>query len=144
VLGSDAENPALLSPCEWADVFFDQSRQVRQGEPKNGVWHVEFAREGEYELTLRRWPAEAQTAISAGVSAFKAADGMYSAGVALPIVKARLKVADVDESLSVGASDTAVTFRARLKAGPAELKTWFYGSDGRELCGAYYVEVRRR
>src|SRR5262249_50271320 len=32
VLGSETENPALLSACEWADVFLDQMAQVRRGE----------------------------------------------------------------------------------------------------------------
>jgi hypothetical protein len=125
-------------------VFLDQSRQVRQGENKNGVWHVELDRDGEYEFTLRRWPEEAHAAVVAGLPPFKAADGMYPAGVALPIAKARLKIAGVDESLAVGSGDMAIRFRASLKAGPAELQTWFYASDGRELCGAYYVDVRRR
>ena len=30
-VGSDAEDPILLSACDWQDVFLDQSRQVRQG-----------------------------------------------------------------------------------------------------------------
>ena len=50
VLGSDAENPALLSPCEWADVFLDQMAQVRRGERKNGIWHVEFERRGNLRI----------------------------------------------------------------------------------------------
>ncbi|HYF00223.1 MAG TPA: arylsulfatase, partial [Planctomycetota bacterium] len=29
VIGSDAENPMLLTACEWLDVFVDQQRQVR-------------------------------------------------------------------------------------------------------------------
>ena len=57
-IGHDAEPLSLLSPCEWRDVFLDQGAQVRRGERKNGVWHLEVARAGEYEFELRRWPRE--------------------------------------------------------------------------------------
>jgi hypothetical protein len=144
VLGAENQNPTLLSPCEWADVFLDQSRQVRQGERKNGVWHVEIDRDGEYEFVLRRWPVEAEAALSAGLPPYQGVDGIYPAGVALPIAKARMKIADFDQSLSVQPDETGVTFIAPLKASSAQLQTWFYAADGQELCGAYYIDVRRK
>jgi len=39
--------------------------------------------------------------------------------------------------------DRAVTFDVRLPTGAAELPTWFCDSDGRDICGAPYVEVLR-
>jgi arylsulfatase len=143
VIGSDAETRTLLSPCEWADVFLDQSAQVRRGESKNGVWHLEIEREGEYEFVLRRWPEEANTAITAATPPYQGADGVFPAGVALPIAKARIKVQGHDETSPVAPDDKAVAFTARLQSGPAELQTWFYDAEGKELCGAYYVVVKR-
>jgi arylsulfatase len=144
ILGSEAENPSLLSPCEWADVFLDQMAQVRRGERKNGVWHVELEREGTYEITLRRWPEEADTPITAGTPEFRVTDGVLPAGAALPIAKARVKIGSVDVSAPVGAGDKAVTFQVMLHRGPAELQTWFYDDQGQEICGAYFVRVLRR
>ncbi len=144
IVGSDAENPSLLSPCEWQDVFFDQSAQVRRGEPRNGAWNLEVDRDGEYEVTLRRWPAEADAPIAAGLPAVKIADGEHPAGKALPIAKARLAIAGLDETRAVGKEDKAVTFALALKAGPARLQTGFLDDAGKELCGAYYVTVRRK
>jgi hypothetical protein len=141
-LGNGSENPTLLSACEWSDVFLDQMAQVRRGEHKNGVWHVEVERDGQYELTLRRWPKEADTAISAGTPEFQGVDGRYPAGVALPIVEARMKLGASDQSIAVGPKDKAVTFTVALKRGPTELQTWFYDKGGLELCGAYFVYVR--
>jgi arylsulfatase len=143
-IGSEAQNPTLLSPCDWQDVFLDQSRQVRAGEAKNGEWGLLVERDGDYEISLRRWPVEADAAIADGLPPYKAVDGQYPAGKALPIAKARLKIGGVDESRSVAKEDKAVTFTAPLKAGPAQLRTWFLDSDGKELCGAYYVYVRRK
>lgn len=39
--------------------------------------------------------------------------------------------------------DKAATFTVELTAGKTHLMTWFYDADGRELCGAFYVDVRR-
>ena len=101
-------------------------------------------RDGDYEFSLRRWPIEADAAIADGLPPYKAVDGQYPAGKSLPITKARLKIGGVDESRSVAKEDKAVRFTAPLKAGPAQLRTWFMDGDGKELCGAYYVYVRRK
>jgi len=142
-LGSDAENAVLLSPCDWQDVFLDQSGQVRRGERKNGLWNVMIERDGEFEISLRRWPVEADAPISAGLPEYRAADGVYAAGVALPIQKARLAIGPFDASRPVVENDKDVTFRVSLKAGRTQLQTWFYDAQDQELCGAYYVYVRR-
>jgi arylsulfatase len=144
VLGDAAENPTHLSPCEWADEFLDQMAQVRRGETKNGVWHVELARAGIYHFTLRRWPAEANAALAAGTPRYEAADGVLPAGTALPIASARLKIADQEQAKVVSPDDKAVTFTLDLAAGPAQLQTWFKDAAGNELCGAYFVEVARQ
>lgn len=144
VVGSDAENPAVLSPADWQDVFIDQSRQVRLGEPKSGPWGILVDRDGNYEIALRRWPEEANLSIRAGVPATKVTDGQYVEGKALPVARARLKVGEIDETRAVGEGDTAAVFGVRLKAGPAQLQTWFLDEAGTSLCGAYSVTVRRK
>jgi arylsulfatase len=143
-VGSDAENPTLLSPCEWQDVFLDQSRQVRLGEPKNGAWNVVVDRDGTYAIELRRWPREADAPLAAGLPALQVTDGQLVAGKALPVAKARLKVADVDRAEDVGKDAKAVTFTVPLRAGRTRLQTWFADAAGRDLCGAYYVYVERK
>jgi arylsulfatase A-like enzyme len=144
VIGSDAENPLLLSPADWEDSFLDQGAQVRAGLRRNGAWNVEVAKAGEYEITLRRWPAEADTAIRAGRPVVKHADGRFPAGVALPVASARLTVGRFDATRPVGDGDRAVTFAVELPAGRTKLRTWFLDADGEEIAGAYYVTVRRK
>ncbi len=53
----------------------------------------------------------------------------------------RMKIGRVDLSKPVWAGDTAATFRVDLPRGKAELRTWFYDAEGKELCGAFYVEA---
>lgn len=143
VIGNDAENPSMLSPTEWEDVFFDQGAQVRDGTRRNGVWNIEVDRAGQYEFELRRWPREADAPIAAGVPEFKHPDGSYPAGVALPIVQARLKVASFDGQIQVGAQDKFIRFGVSLPKGRTRLQTWFYDPSGDAICGAYYVYVKR-
>ena len=144
VLGSEFENPTQLSPADWEDAFLDQGSQVRSGLRQNGPWNVVIARPGNYEIELRRWAREADAALGAGLAAQPHADGEFPAGVALPIAKARLKIADFDQSRNVAATDKAVTFTVNLKAGRTRLQTWFYDASGKDICGAYYVYVKRK
>jgi hypothetical protein len=144
ILGADAENPSQLSPSDWQDSFLDQGKQVRDGLRRNGVWNVVVDRAGTYEFELRRWPRETGAAISAGLPAHKHTDGKFPPGIALPIAKARVKIGSVDESCAVSGDAQDVTFKAELPAGRTKLQSWFYDADGHELCGAYYVYVKRK
>jgi hypothetical protein len=141
-VGSEHENPSLLTPCDWRDVFFDQQAQVRK-QKKNGAWTVFVERDGEYEISLRRWPIEADAPITAAMPEFHGVDGVFGAGNALPVARAELKIGDVQQMKSVAGNDKAVTFKLDLKRGRTEVQTWFRDAAGQEIAGAYYVYVRR-
>ena len=143
VIGSDQENPTLLSACEWFDVFVDQQRQVRRGVRKNGVWHIEVAAAGQYQFELRRWPREANLSLTSGLPEIQVTDGVFEAGVALPIASARLRVGDETHTAATEAHDNAVTIRKHLPAGHMSIQTWFLDDRGEEICGAYYLYVEK-
>jgi arylsulfatase A-like enzyme len=162
-IGSDKENPACLTSMDWFApglVPCSQPVDIRSGRPEdvkegslpmgrpapmmNGPWNVLVDRDGDYEIALRRWPEEADAAIAAGLPPYQGADGTFPAGRALPIGKARLAIGDADQSMPVGPDDKAAAFTVKLKAGPAQLQTWFYDAAGKELCGAFYTYVRRK
>jgi len=143
-IGTKAEDPMQLSPADWEDSFLDQGAQIRAGLRRNGAWNLNVARSGIYEIELRRWAREVNAPLAAGLPPQPNHDGEFSAGVALPIAKARLKVGGFDESRTVSASNVAATFAVKLKPGPTNLRTWFYDADGAEICGAYYVYVHKR
>lgn len=144
IIGSDAENPCLLSPADWQDSFLDQGRQVREGLARNGAWNVIVDRAGIYEFELRRWPREADAPMAAGLPAHRHSDGEFPPGVALPVAKVRMKIGAFEAEQNVPSGAKQVTFAAKLRAGRTQLQTWFYGDNRRELCGAYYVYVNRR
>jgi hypothetical protein len=48
----------------------------------------------------------------------------------------------MDEAITVHKEDCAVKFQTQLKAGKADLQTWFVDTQG-ESRGAYYVYAKR-
>lgn len=143
IIGHDAENPMMLTACEWLDVFMDQQGQIRRGVEKNGWWELVVAEAGTYEFELRRWPREADTAIASGMPALELTTGSAAAGVVLPIKSARIQVGRAFQSAPVKVSDKSVSFRFDLEAGPTRLYTWFESRPRVGLAGAYYVYVER-
>ena len=131
IIGSDQENPARLTCFDWHTTTPWNQGHIRSGAAINSFWAVEIAREGEYEFALRRWPAELDKPITAPAG-----------GKAVRATKARLKIADVDVTEDIPAGASAVTFRVKLKAGPARLQTWLLDAAGKGR-GAYYVHAKR-
>ncbi|MHC4995297.1 MAG: sulfatase-like hydrolase/transferase, partial [Planctomycetota bacterium] len=144
VIGHDAENPMMLTGCEWLDVFVDQQRQILRGTLKNGYWELEVAQAGEYELELRRWPRESGLALAEGTPAGDYRAGPKPAGRALPIEGATILIDGQRMSKKAAPNAKAVRFTVRLDAGPARLHTWFNDDIGEGMLGAYYVYVNRK
>lgn len=142
-IGSDHENPTLLSPTEWADSFLDQGTQIRRGERRNGLWHVMVEKSGNYSFSLRRWARDVDTPMRAGLPPHDGEDGDYPAGAALPIAKARLAISGRDLSIPVNADDREARFIVALGEGRTTMQTWFYDEADEEISGAYYVYVER-
>jgi arylsulfatase len=143
IIGSEKENPMMLSACEWKDVFVDQQKQVRIGVRKNSYWHLQVERAGTYQFELRRWPRESGLALGEACPAAELTDGFLEEGLALPIAQARLMIERRQHTQAVEPGDTGATFTLQLDAGPTLLHTWFYDASGQPLCGAYYVYVSR-
>jgi len=143
IIGSDQENPQMLTACEWLDVFVDQQIQVRRGVKKNGVWHLDVAQAGEYEFELRRWPRESGLRLTEACPQEKMTDGTYVAGQAFPIVEARFQIGDFDTMRFPERDGQSFRIKTKLQPGPVELQTWLLDHDDTEICGAYYVYIRR-
>ena len=141
VIGSDRANPTALNPHDWIGQpheLFDQS-QVRRGRygPANleyqGHWMIEIARDGRYEIEFRRWPRELNRPITAGIEG----------GTALPATRAKLKIANGEQSRPISEDSVAVTFSVDLQAGPATLEGRFIDERTGTWRSPFYVYVRR-
>jgi len=130
IIGSDKENPTRLTSHDWHGSGANRTwnhRQLRSGPIANGFWAVDIARDATYEFTLRRWPNEQDSSISEKF---------------LKVTKARIKLGEVDQTQAVAAGAKEVTFKLKLKAGPAKLQTWFMDAKDKSA-GAYFVYAKR-
>lgn len=122
---------------------------IRKAEAKpthTGFWAVQVVTEGEYEVELRRWPREADRAITAALDAGKPVPGLSAfretPGKPFAAVKAELKLGGQTLTVPVKPGDKGATFRLRLKPGRDELWTRFIDVRGKHI-GAYYAYVRK-
>ncbi len=143
IIGNDAENPMLLTACEWLDVFVDQQRQIRRADRKNGTWHLTVDRAGTYRMELRRWPRESGLSLQASVPETQVVDGTFVKGESLPIDSATVQIGDITKTLQPDESLSFFATTVDLEPGPIELTATFLDDNGNEICGAYYVYVAR-
>jgi arylsulfatase len=136
-LGAEQANPVQLTSSDWEAVWADNSGHIDRGAggPRGGPWNVFVEREGEYEISLRRWPPD----LDLPLAATRGKDGK-----ALPIRAARLAIGDQSLSLKSDANAKVAVFHARLPRGKTQLRAWFQDETGHDLCGAYYATVTRQ
>jgi len=131
IVGSEHENPSMLTSHDWHAHGPWNQEQIRQGQRQNSFWAIEIASEGDYEISLRRWPRQVKLPITAAPPGAKAINA----------TTARLKVADFDQTKPIPQNAAEITFTAHLKQGSTKLQTWFTDNQGGSR-GAYYVYVR--
>jgi hypothetical protein len=147
VVGSEYENPVLLTCHCWRTPCKEKSynqKHVREGIAINDAyWPIEVASDGRYRIELRRWPREADVAISGSVPVLSEpfCDPLPE-GKAYAITQARLAVQGIDKTIQVGKADKGAVFEVLLKKGKTRLQTWFT-FDGDQTIGAYYVYVEK-
>ena len=145
-IGSERENPVALSSSDWQDIYCDNVNSVLKGEGgrQGGQWRVLVERDGVYEISLRRWPAERDLPLTAPCPEKKMTAGLLAAGAAMPIAGAKITIAGQALSSKTAAGDKAVVFRVKLKRGTkTDFHAWFQDAAGNDVCGAYYAYVRR-
>jgi hypothetical protein len=134
VIGSDQSPIVSLSSHDW---LIDKLPPWNQTHIKNGdvaeesFWAIEVERDGDNEISLRRWPVEADKGIN---------DGTY--GKAFNYKQARMRIGDVDETKEIPAGAKEVTFKVSLKKGVTHLSPVFIGPD--LTATPYYAYVTHR
>ena len=123
-LGSQAEPNVLLTCHDWhateGEVPWNQGK-IRSDLSSNGFWAVDVMQPGKYEITLRVRPTGVKYKFKSG--------------------KARIKVGEQEQQVSIEEGQDAITMSIDLPAGPALLQTWI--SEGKKVRGAYYVDVNQ-
>ncbi len=145
--------PRTVLTCQgWHGPKAPYSQQhVRAAVETNGFWALRAARNGVYEITLRRWPEELDRSFGAKVEPAELDRQKHDTNFrlyglpsrAIRPTAARLKAGDFDETKKISPHDKSVTFEVKLRAGNVNLRTWLTDVDGTSR-GAYYVYVRRK
>ncbi len=151
-LGHSGENPARLTSHDWittGSTPWNQShiRRGLNGAANTGFWNVKVVEDGEYEVRLRRWPAEADLAIAAPLKPGPAVPGTRAfrttPGKQLALTTATLQIGDVSATAKVEPGAKEVRMRVKLKAGATRLTASFQTASG-EVFGAYYAYVEKK
>ncbi|HAT19893.1 MAG TPA: N-acetylgalactosamine-4-sulfatase, partial [Verrucomicrobiales bacterium] len=111
-----------------------------------GHWAVKVVKKGKYSFELRRWPAEANKPINAGLPALPDVPGSSKAFSAIPgkafaFRTATLRINGKDIiSAPLEGEETSIKLTADLTVGSHRLAPVFKTAAGSEL-GAYYLIV---
>ncbi|MBK1880171.1 arylsulfatase [Pelagicoccus mobilis] len=135
-VGADASNPAVLNSHDWTTVGFWHQNHIRdpfkqKAEPF-GSWVMDVTKSGWYQISVRRWAAEADVAITEAY-----------VGQAVEAATASLEIQGKTLKAKVAPGAKEVTFRVKLKKGPAELKATFYNSQKEATVSPFYAYVLR-
>jgi arylsulfatase B len=147
IVGAKAENPTRLTAHDWltdgGNPPWHQSG-IRKGQQGNGEWAIKIEHDGNYRITLRRWPASVDIPISADLAAGAPVQGAKAyretPGKGLDAKHAGIKIAGIEEQKPVGASDHGVSFDVSLKKGETNLNGYFVLNDGKTI-GSYYAYI---
>jgi arylsulfatase A-like enzyme len=147
-LGAKQQPVVELTSGDWENIYADNTGYVREavGGPTGGTWHVKVEETGEYEFTLRRWPEQTKAALGDRYEPSDKSPGNKAkvTTVGFPtIARGTVEVAGVRPSAPADPKATGVTIRVRLPAGRTRLKAWFSDAAGTDLCGAFFVTVRK-
>jgi arylsulfatase len=147
-IGAPQQPVVELTSGDWEGIYADNTGYVREavGGPTGGHWHLQVEQAGEYEFTLRRWPARTKAALGDRYepSATSPPNKPRVETVGFPMIaRAKLEIAGVQAEVAANPKSTGATIRATLPAGRERLKAWFADADGKDLCGAFFVTVRK-
>jgi arylsulfatase len=147
-IGAPQQPVVELTSGDWEGIYADNTGYVREavGGPTGGHWHINVESAGEYEFTLRRWPERTKAALGEKYepSSLSPSNKPNVQTVGFPtIARAKIEIVGIRRSETAFSTATAATIRVRLPAGRTTLKAWFADTAGKDLCGAFFVTVRK-
>lgn len=148
IIGDSVANPVSLSCHDWHTEKNSPWNQglIRNGYSDRGYWTLKVAEGGTYRIRLRRWPEEIHKPLNAALPARPAIYGTTVSrgpeGKALDIIRAGIKIQNIDLSTDIDDSKEFVEFEVILEKGEASLVSYFILASG-ETIGSYYVNIKK-
>jgi hypothetical protein len=138
--------PATLTPLSARPVRGEAlvtQRHVRSGQPSFSEWTIRIAKPARLHIEARRWPAEADAPLAAGLPAFRGEFASQPKGVPLPIASLRVRVAGAETTIPAQPAAKTIAATLDVPAGEHTLTARFLDAGGNELTDAYYVTIQR-
>ena len=129
MIGSAHQNPTILTGQDLMGKTGWSQSLVSVGADKPSYWSVEVEKDGNYEVSIRRWPAEADKAIN---------DKYISPRPAYDCKTARLDIGGNFYEQAIVDGATEVTFKVKLKKGLTKMDGKFVDAKGKQW-GAFYA-----
>jgi hypothetical protein len=147
-VGSEKENPSRISAHDMLTGKFGHiwhQYGAATASPATGRWKIEFVEDGEYSITLRRFPRECGLSINATFPKQEPQielDRVFPASVKSDFNKAYLYVANIAKSLKIEDGQAEVTFTGKIPAGKYDMEAQLIDKDNR-VHPAYYVYIEK-
>ncbi len=147
-VGSPNENPSRISAH---DMFTGKFGHVwhqygaASASQATGRWKIEFVEDGEYSISLRRFPRESGLEINATFPEQEPQielERVFPASVKSDFETAYLYVANIAQSVKIEAGQSEVNFIATIPAGKYDMEAQLIDKDGR-VHPAYYVYIEK-
>jgi arylsulfatase A-like enzyme len=147
-VGSSKENPSRISAHDLHTGkhggSWHQSGAAKAVQA-SGIWKIEFVEDGEYTISLRRFPRESGLGINV---VFPAAEETIEKNSPMPAsVKndfdmAYLYVANVEGNVKIKPGQEEVTFKGKIPAGKYDMEAQLIDKEGR-VHPAYYIYIEK-
>lgn len=147
-VGSSKENPSRISAH---DMFVGKhggawhQHGATKASQNVGRWKIEFVEDGDYAITLRRFPRESGLAINETFPALEKTiqnEKPMPASVKSDFVEAYLYVANLEGKRKIQSGQAEVTFKGNIPAGKYDVEAQLIDKDGR-VYPAYYLYVEK-
>tara|TARA_R110002012_G_scaffold317031_1_gene532788 strand:- start:8624 stop:10411 length:1788 start_codon:yes stop_codon:yes gene_type:complete len=147
-VGSDKENPSRISAHDMLtgkhESSWHQNGAIAASQ-STGKYKIEFVEDGEYAISLRRFPRESGLAINETFPATEKTIEIESnkpASVKDDFKEAYLYVANLAKSEPIGDGQEEVTFTGKISAGKYDMEAQLIDADKR-VYPAYYIYIEK-
>jgi arylsulfatase A-like enzyme len=147
-VGSPYENPSKISAHDLIVVNYSPAWHQNgaiEGVQSCGAWKIEFVEDGEYSISLRRFPRESGFTINATFPAQEERiefDRTAPASEKSDFTKASLFVANFSKTIEIEEGQEEVTFKANIPAGKYDMDAQLI-DNGNRVHPAYYVYIEK-
>lgn len=147
-VGSPKENPSRISAHDMLTGKHGgawHQHGATKAAQNIGRWKIEFVEDGDYSITLRRFPRESGLAINATFPALERTvrdDRPMPASVKSDFEQAYVYVANVEKNVKIESGQEEVTFTGKVPAGKYDLEAQLIDKEGR-VYPAYYIYIEK-